>query len=47
MLNIYRCLGGTWRHPAQEQEVQAEGQDEDEDIAFLLRVGYNLSIVRT
>jgi len=46
-LNTALCVGGTWRRPAQDQEVQAEDRDEDEDIAFLLRAGYKLSIVRT
>ena len=45
MLINYRCIGGTWRRPAQDQEVQAEDEDEFEDTAFVGRVGYNLSIV--
>jgi hypothetical protein len=48
MLNTstYRYIGATWHRPAQDQEVQAEYEDEFEDIAFVRRVGYNLSIVR-
>jgi len=38
MLNTYRCIGGTWRGPAQDQEVKAEDQDEFEDIVFPTKV---------